>query len=100
MWGAALYVVGGAIAAFGVWTFGFGAGQRNGRLNCALWTVAAGVLWPVLLLGVVEVVVIVGAMWCARRAHFHVRPVETAWLDEGLAGDVPTHRVPAVVNQL
>ena len=68
MWGGALYVVGGAIAAVGVWTFGFGAGQRNGRLNCALWTVAAAVLWPVLLLGVVEVMVDCGCcVVCSTR---------------------------------
>jgi hypothetical protein len=82
MWAAALYVVGGAFVAFGVWIFGFGTGQQNGRLNYALWVVAAGVLWPVLLLGVIEAVVIVGVMWCVRRAHFHVPPVENACLDE------------------
>jgi hypothetical protein len=84
MWAAALYVVGGAIAAFGVRVFGLGNGQRNGRLNSALWTVAAGVLWPVLLLGVIEAVVIAGAVWCARLTLFHAPPVETARLDEGL----------------
>jgi hypothetical protein len=78
MWAAALYVVGGAIVAFGVWIFGFGTGQQNRRLNCALWVVAAGVLWPLLLLGVIEAVVIVGVFWCARRAHFHLpRPIDT-----------------------
>jgi len=79
MWAAALYVVGGIIVAFGVWIFGFGTEQQNGRLNCAMWGVAAGVLWPVLLLGVVESLVIAGVLWCARRA---VPPVENACSDE------------------
>jgi hypothetical protein len=83
MWAAALYVIVGAIVAFGVRTFGFATRQQNGRLNCALWVVAAGVLWPVLLLGVIESVVIVGVFWCARRAHCHdVPPVENACSDE------------------
>jgi hypothetical protein len=67
----------------GWWIFGFRIGQQNGRLICALWALAAGVLWPVLLLGVVELVVIVGALkWSARLTHLRVPPVERACLDE------------------
>ncbi len=95
MWAAVLYVVGGAIVAFGVRVFWVGTGQRNGRLSCALLPAAAGVLWPVLLLGVIQAVVIAGAIRCARFAHSQVCRVENAWLDEGLAGDVPTHLTPA-----
>ena len=58
MWAAALYVVGVTIVGFGTWMFGFRTGEPNGRPNCMLCALAAGVLWPVLLLGVIEVVVI------------------------------------------
>jgi hypothetical protein len=88
MWAAALFVLGGAIVAFGVWTLGC-SGQRNGGLTLTLWAVAAGVLWPVLLLGVAEMAVIFGALkfmkWLARHVD-HVPPVEKqayrAYLDE------------------
>ena len=80
MWVAGLYVVGGAIVAFGVWVFGFGREQRDRRLNRALWTVAAGVLWPVLALGVVQIAIVVSVTWCARRAVLHLAPSKTAGL--------------------
>lgn len=82
MWAAGLYLVGGSIVALGVWILGFGNGQRSGRMNTALWAVAAGVLWPVLLLGAIEVAIIAGAVRCVRMAHFRVSPVETTGLDE------------------
>jgi hypothetical protein len=83
MWAAALYVVGGTIIGFGLWTFGLRTGRQDGRLNCILWALAAGVLWPVLLLGVIETVVIVGALkWLGRLTPLHVPLAEEVCLDE------------------
>jgi hypothetical protein len=84
MWAAALYVFVGAIVAFGAWRFAC-AGPQNKRLSLTPWAVAAGVLWPVLLLGVAEgalIFAVVASMrWLARLVD-HVPAIENAWLDE------------------
>ena len=83
MWAAALYVLVGTTVAIGAWTLA-ATGQQNGRPTFTPWAVVAGVLWPVVLLGVAEMAVIFGVItsmrWLARFVD--VPPVENAWLDE------------------
>jgi hypothetical protein len=86
MWAAALYVVGGTITGFGLSMFGLRTRRQGGHLRCILWALAAGVLWPVLLVGVVEMMVIVGALkWSGRLTPLHVPPAEEVWLDENVS---------------
>ena len=81
MWAAALYVFMGAIVTFGAWRFAC-TGRRNGS---ARWAVVAGVLWPVMLLGVAEGAVIfavVASMRRLPRVVDHEPTAESARLDE------------------
>jgi hypothetical protein len=84
MWAAALYVFVGTTVAFGAWTLA-ATGQQNGRPTFTFWAVVAGVLWPVVLLGVAEgalIFAVVASMrWLARLVD-HVPAIENAWLDE------------------
>jgi hypothetical protein len=73
MWTAAPFVLVGVTVAFGAWTYGCSR-QPEGRLTLALYALIAGVLWPVLLIGVAEIALISGVLaslrWLARHdAH-------------------------------
>lgn len=84
MWAAAVFVLVGVTVAFGAWTYGCSR-QPKERLTLVLYAFIAGVLWPVLLIGVAEIALISGVMaslrWLARHVDHEPHAV-TAHLDE------------------